>query len=263
VEDAGWYEWEISPWDVPPILMPPSVADVLHDANNSKRSGSRRNRKLYRYAGCIREGERNQTLTSLAGRLRQTPLSTDGIQAALHAENRRRCRPQLDEREIDRIANSAAKWDSPPAWLVDPLTFANDDEPSPSDRHVLIALCHHANHEGRAHPGINRLARMTGYSRPTVIAGDQEVGAVRPASAWSASTTRSTTTSYSTGSPAARDRLDRGPLGVPLLRHPDARPPLQRAELLAIAPHRGQPNPAGERASRPGGRSHPSLAARE
>jgi hypothetical protein len=150
--------------------MPPSVAELLQGGHSSGRS--RRNRKLYHNVGCIREGERNHTLTSLAGRLRQTPLSPAGIRAALHVE---RCRPQLDDREVDRIASSAESWKSPPSWLMDPLAFASDDELSPSDRHVLVALCHHANHEGRAHPGIDRLARMTGYSRPTVIAATKRL----------------------------------------------------------------------------------------
>jgi hypothetical protein len=168
VKGAGRYEWEISPWDVPPIPMPLAVAKFL-DVDQARRTTSRGKRALHRNAGCINEGERNHTLTSLAGRLRQTALSPEAIRAALHVENRRRCQPQLDECEVDRIASSAARWDAPPAWLIAPLAFANDEGLSSSDRHVLIALCSHANDQGRAHPGIDRLASMTGYSRPTVI----------------------------------------------------------------------------------------------
>jgi len=56
----------------------------------------------------INEGKRNDTLTILAGKLRRIGLNANGIYAALRQENKRQCRPPLDEEELKRIAKSIA-----------------------------------------------------------------------------------------------------------------------------------------------------------
>jgi len=58
----------------------------------------------------IPEGQRNATLTSLAGSLRRKGLSPAAIEAALLAENRQRCEPPLDEGEVRRIAGSVGRY---------------------------------------------------------------------------------------------------------------------------------------------------------
>jgi hypothetical protein len=59
----------------------------------------------------IPEGQRNDTLTSLAGTMRRRGLSRQAMEAALLRENERRCSPPLPEREVKSIAESVARYD--------------------------------------------------------------------------------------------------------------------------------------------------------
>jgi hypothetical protein len=58
----------------------------------------------------IPEGERDTTLTSLAGTMRRRGASEAGILAALRAENER-CRPPMDDDDLQRIARSVVRYD--------------------------------------------------------------------------------------------------------------------------------------------------------
>ncbi len=58
----------------------------------------------------VGEGQRNTYLTSFAGTLRQTGMSSDALLAALLAENQARCKPPLDRSEVEKIANSIATY---------------------------------------------------------------------------------------------------------------------------------------------------------
>jgi len=57
----------------------------------------------------IPEGERNSTLTSLAGSMRRPGMTSEEIYAGLMEVNRLRCQPSLDEKEVRTIAESIAK----------------------------------------------------------------------------------------------------------------------------------------------------------
>jgi len=61
----------------------------------------------------IPEGQRNNTLASLAGTMRRRGMSESAILAALEDENERRCDPPLDQAEVEAIARSVASY--PPA----------------------------------------------------------------------------------------------------------------------------------------------------
>ncbi len=61
-------------------------------------------------ADYIPEGERNATLTSLAGSMRRRGMSQEAIGAALWAENQARCVPPLERAEVDRIAGSVCQY---------------------------------------------------------------------------------------------------------------------------------------------------------
>lgn len=63
-----------------------------------------------RNGGTICEGERNSTLTSLAGSLRRSGLSEDAMLAALLVHNAECCVPPLPESEVRRIAASVARY---------------------------------------------------------------------------------------------------------------------------------------------------------
>ena len=59
----------------------------------------------------IPEGRRNDTLASVAGRLRRVGLDGDAIAGALRAVNNERCQPPLDESEVEHIAASIARYE--------------------------------------------------------------------------------------------------------------------------------------------------------
>ena len=58
----------------------------------------------------IPEGARNNTLTSLAGRMRRQGMTHQAIEAALLHENAQRCAPALSEHEVRSIAASIAQY---------------------------------------------------------------------------------------------------------------------------------------------------------
>ena len=58
------------------------------------------------------KGDRNNRLTTLAGKLRQQGLSRDAIEATLIVTNRERCQPPLDDAEVRAIAASVARYEA-------------------------------------------------------------------------------------------------------------------------------------------------------
>lgn len=59
---------------------------------------------------CIPGGERNATLASLAGSMRDRGMSEGAICAALNVENEARCDPPLSERDVETIAKSIGRY---------------------------------------------------------------------------------------------------------------------------------------------------------
>jgi hypothetical protein len=102
------YEWE--PEHAPDeidIADPPEW--LLHKITNGARPASEA-RPAPDVREAIVEGQRNQTLTSLAGKLRRTGLGEAAIAAALLAVNDAQCDPPLDRREVEAIAESVSKY---------------------------------------------------------------------------------------------------------------------------------------------------------
>jgi len=62
----------------------------------------------------IKEGNRNSTLTSLAGTMRARGMTEEGIYTALLAENNARCNPPLDEAEVKKIAHGISRYQPNP-----------------------------------------------------------------------------------------------------------------------------------------------------
>jgi len=84
-------------------------------------------------ANQIPSGQRNATLARLAGTMRRVGMSQSEILAALERANVERCQPPLDGREVERIANSVARY--PPDEVSVALVenhWAQDFEPSES-----------------------------------------------------------------------------------------------------------------------------------
>lgn len=59
----------------------------------------------------LTEGTRNTWLASAAGTMRRRGFGENAIAAALKVENRERCRPPLDDREVERIARSIVRYE--------------------------------------------------------------------------------------------------------------------------------------------------------
>lgn len=70
------------------------------------------------FRGPIGAGERNQTLTSMAGSMRRRGMSVEAIEAALLTENATRCSPPIREDEVRTIARSVGRY--APAPMVSP-----------------------------------------------------------------------------------------------------------------------------------------------
>lgn len=73
--------------------------------------------------GSLREGSRDNRLTSLAGSFRRQGFNDAIITTALHAVNEEHCKPPLEEREVDKIVRSVMRYDPADDELFD--TMAN------------------------------------------------------------------------------------------------------------------------------------------
>ena len=103
------------------VLLPPSrneggyyetVVDLLHHRPKPAPdfpAAGRENGRAPTVADVIPEGERDNTLTSLAGTMRRRGMAEAEMLAALKVTNRERCRPPLPESDVERIAESIAK----------------------------------------------------------------------------------------------------------------------------------------------------------
>ena len=65
----------------------------------------------------IAEGERNNYLTSVAGKLLNTGISSESLRKALHEENTMKCNPPLNTTEVDQIFNGIIKYHVQPAVI--------------------------------------------------------------------------------------------------------------------------------------------------
>ncbi len=90
--------------DVEPAPMPDALRELTRSPVNSKPSMTVETK--------IIEGARNSALTSFAGAMRRRGMSREAIEAALLAENSRRCEPPLPEPEVRGVAASVARYAS-------------------------------------------------------------------------------------------------------------------------------------------------------
>lgn len=99
--EAGEYVWEL---DTAPAEAPSWLRARLATMAAERVSG------IGSTASTIPEGQRNATLTRLAGAMRRKDADPESIEAALQEENRRRCDPPLPEREVTTIARSVGRY---------------------------------------------------------------------------------------------------------------------------------------------------------
>lgn len=90
------------PWE----MLPRQIRDAI-DGNKS--TGDETTSKVIKTT--IPEGQRNSTLTSLAGSMRRRGMTAEAIQSALSVENKDRCRPPLDDKEVRKIVESVCKYE--------------------------------------------------------------------------------------------------------------------------------------------------------
>ncbi len=79
----------------------------------------------------LSEGQRNSTLTSLAGSMRKRGMTCAAIEKALLEENRQRCVPPLPETEVRQVAASVARYEPAlPGPLGSPGAAAQPTKPA-------------------------------------------------------------------------------------------------------------------------------------
>jgi hypothetical protein len=107
------------------VLMPPSShpdgGSYEHDAGNIGLAqlpaawvsalAEHASKPAVTVAARIETGSRNATLTSLAGTMRRRGMTEAAIRAALHETNKVSCDPPLDDREVNAIAKSVARYE--------------------------------------------------------------------------------------------------------------------------------------------------------
>jgi putative DNA primase/helicase len=103
------YAWKPghSPGDRAAALAPPWLVQALQES--AQAAGPRV--KPLGDGEKISEGQRNDTLTSLAGTMRRRGLGEEAIFAALKGVNEEQCDPPLSEEEVRSIAQSVARYE--------------------------------------------------------------------------------------------------------------------------------------------------------
>jgi hypothetical protein len=104
--EAGEYQWindglDVSPRELP--LPPKWLTETLngHGAASVQIGGE----------NVIGEGQRNDTLSRLAGSMRRNGMSRDEIEGALLVVNENRCTPPLPDAEVMRICQSISRYE--------------------------------------------------------------------------------------------------------------------------------------------------------
>jgi hypothetical protein len=96
------YEWLVGP-DTPLAELPQWIIDGIQ---GDKPVSQEPTDSL----GVIDEGQRNDTLTRIAGAMRRRGCSSQAIYAALSVVNVERCKPPLADDEVNKIANSMSRY---------------------------------------------------------------------------------------------------------------------------------------------------------
>jgi Primase C terminal 1 (PriCT-1)/D5 N terminal like len=98
------YEWKHGPETMTVAPLPEWLLRLIVDDPKPKP-------ERHSSANTILEGQRNATLTSLAGTMRRRGFGFEAIFQALLAENDERCQPPLPTEEVERIAQSVARYE--------------------------------------------------------------------------------------------------------------------------------------------------------
>lgn len=91
------------------LATPPWLLELLQRSQNI---GTRK--RSTGETRTIPEGQRNSTLTSMAGTMRRRGMAEESIEAALQVENEAACDPPLDAAEVQTIAHSISSYEPEP-----------------------------------------------------------------------------------------------------------------------------------------------------
>ena len=133
-QNGATYEWIVLPEACELADWPKWLLDRIRNAAARPATTEQQSEPS---APIIPAGQRNQTLTSIAGAMRKKGLDADSIEAALLNHNRKYCRPPLPDNEISRIAKSVGRYtpDEKPDVAAKfkplPLTRLADVKPEP------------------------------------------------------------------------------------------------------------------------------------
>ena len=125
---AGVYQWiDGMELTVPADQLPHPPEWLMDVLDAAGAPGSRSNRMLDGKPGDVEilDGRRNHALTSIAGTMRRVGMGEPEILAALTEANAYRCKPPLDQSEVESIAASVSKYE-PDQLAVDMITGALD-----------------------------------------------------------------------------------------------------------------------------------------
>ncbi len=101
------YQW-VQPPDGSELPQPP---EWIMAAQTKKRTERIKAKTVKADADVIPDGERNSTLTSLAGSMRRKGMSEESVLSALLTHNEERCNPPLDTAEVEAIAASVCQYE--------------------------------------------------------------------------------------------------------------------------------------------------------
>lgn len=132
--DGGQYRWVEgrSPDDVPVAPAPQWLVDLVAPEEEARPAPAGE------IPDEIPEGQRDQTLTSLAGSLRRRGASEQAILAAIGTENELRCNPPLPNEDIRRIASSVARYQPAPQQEVQRNGASPPSHDEPMEREAPI-----------------------------------------------------------------------------------------------------------------------------
>lgn len=110
----GEYAWDLfaGPDDLPLAPLPPWLLTLLAPETTNGHPAP-----AAPVDDAIPDGQRNPTLTSLAGTMRRRGMQPPEIAAALLEVNRRRCQPPLPDAEVQAIAASVGRYTLPSVEL--------------------------------------------------------------------------------------------------------------------------------------------------
>lgn len=137
IVDGERYEWVVSPEDAD-FASESEYAAVSFLLDNVREADASKHSKAFTAPEKILDGERNNTLFRSACSMWAKGYSPEATYAAIHAENKAKCRPPLPDKEVDEIVSGVLKryeQGKPIQWMstaADEVKKKGEDKPDTS-----------------------------------------------------------------------------------------------------------------------------------